>query len=250
MAEAILQTRALSKHFGGLAAVENVSLACTMGQVHAVIGPNGAGKSTLVNLLSGDLAASAGQVLYEGRDIAGLAAQRISQLGIARSYQKTNLFLPFTAFENCRLAAQSRLPGSMHFFRPAMDREDINAAAARALAQAGVAARGAVVVAALSHGEQRQVEIAMALATQPRVLLLDEPLAGMGAEESARIVALLQALKPDHAILLVEHDMDAVFAVADTLTVMVNGRVLETGAPAQIRASRAVQEAYLGGDSE
>jgi branched-chain amino acid transport system ATP-binding protein len=134
----------------------------------------------------------------------------------------------------------------MHFFRPAMAREDINAAAARALAQTGLAGRGEVVVSSLSHGEQRQVEIAMALATRPRVLLLDEPLAGMGAEESARIVALLQALKPDHAILLVEHDMDAVFAVADTLTVMVNGRVLETGTPAQIRASRAVQEAYLG----
>jgi branched-chain amino acid transport system ATP-binding protein len=250
MAEAILQTRALSKHFGGLAAVENVSLAFAMGQVHAVIGPNGAGKSTLVNLLSGDLAASTGQVLYEGHNIAGSAAERISQLGIARSYQKTNLFLPFTAFENCRLAAQSRLPGSMHFFLPASKREDINLAAARALAQAGLAARGDVVVAALSHGEQRQVEIAMALATHPRVLLLDEPLAGMGAEESVRIVALLQALKPDHAILLVEHDMDAVFAVADTLTVMVNGRVLESGTPAQIRASRAVQEAYLGVDGD
>ena len=250
MTEAILQTRGLSRHFGGLSAVGDVSLACEMGQVHAVIGPNGAGKSTLVNLLSGDLPASAGEVLFEGRDITGFAAERISQLGIARSYQKTNLFLPFTAFENCRLAAQSRLPNSMHFFWPALARKDINAAAHRALAQAGLAGRGDVIVSALSHGEQRQVEIAMALATRPRVLLLDEPLAGMGAEESVRIVALLRELAQDHAILLVEHDMDAVFAIADVLTVMVSGRVLESGPPTQIRASRAVQEAYLGVDSD
>ena len=250
MTDAILQTRGLSRHFGGLAAVNDVSLACEMGQVHALIGPNGAGKSTLINLLSGDLPANAGRVLFEGQDITGLAADRISQLGIARSYQKTNLFLPFTAFENCRLAAQSRLPNSMHFFRPALAREDINAAAQRALAQAGLAGRGDVVVSALSHGEQRQVEIAMALATRPRALLLDEPLAGMGAKESARIVALLRELAQDHAILLVEHDMDAVFAVANTLTVMVNGRVLESGTPAQIRSSRAVQEAYLGVGSD
>jgi branched-chain amino acid transport system ATP-binding protein len=250
MTEAILQTRGLSRHFGGLAAVSDVSLACEMGQVHAVIGPNGAGKSTLINLLSGDLPASAGRVQFEGRDITGLPADRISQLGVARSYQKTNLFLPFSAFENCRLAAQSRLPNSMHFFQPALAREDVNAAAHRVLAQAGLAGRGDVIVSALSHGEQRQVEIAMALATRPRVLLLDEPLAGMGAEESVRIVALLRELAQDHAILLVEHDMDAVFAVANTLTVMVNGRVLETGSPAQIRSSRAVQEAYLGVDSD
>ena len=248
MTDAILQTRGVSRHFGGLAAVSDVSLACELGQVHAVIGPNGAGKSTLINLLSGDLPASAGRVLFDGRDITGLAADRISQLGMARSYQKTNLFLPFTAFENCRLAAQSRLPHSMHFVWPALTREDINSAAQRALAQAGLAGRGDVVVSALSHGEQRQVEIAMALATRPRVLLLDEPLAGMGTEESARIVALLRELAQDHAILLVEHDMDAVFAVANTLTVMVNGRVLESGPPAQIRSSRAVQEAYLGVD--
>jgi branched-chain amino acid transport system ATP-binding protein len=248
MTEAILQTRGLSRHFGGLVAVNEVSLACEMGQVHAVIGPNGAGKTTLVNLLSGDLPVSAGQVLFEARDITGFAADRISQLGIARSYQKTNLFLPFTAFENCRLAAQSRLPNSMHFFRPALAREDINATAHRALAQAGLVDRGNVVVSALSHGEQRQVEIAMVLATRPRVLLLDEPLAGMGVEESVRIVALLRELARDHAILLVEHDMDVVFAVANTLTVMVNGRVLESGPPSQIRSSRAVQEAYLGVD--
>jgi branched-chain amino acid transport system ATP-binding protein len=248
MIDAILRTRGLSRRFGGLAAVDEVSLAWEMGQVHAVIGPNGAGKSTLVNVLSGDLPASAGEVWFQGRDVSGFAAHRVSQLGIARSYQKTNLFLPFTAFENCRLAAQSRLRSSMRFLRPALAREDINDAAHRALARAGLGGRGDVAVSALSHGEQRQVEIAMALATNPRVLLLDEPLAGMGAEESLRIVALLRELAKDHAILLVEHDMDAVFAIADVLTVMVNGRVLESGSPAQIRASRAVQEAYLGSD--
>ena len=244
--EAILQARNLSRHFGGLAAVGDVTLACEMGKVHAVIGPNGAGKSTLVNLLSGDLPASAGEVRFDGRVVTRLPAHRISQLGIARSYQKTNLFLPFTAFENCRLAAQSRLPNSMHLFRRALAREDVNAAAHRALAQAGLADRGDVMVSALSHGEQRQVEIAMALATNPRVLLLDEPLAGMGLEESERIVDLLRKLAANHAILLVEHDMDAVFAIADVLTVMVSGCVLESGPPSQIRASRAVQEAYLG----
>ena len=248
MDDAILRAHALSRSFGGLAALSDVSLACAMGCVHAVIGPNGAGKSTLVNLLSGELAPGAGTVTFDDRDITGLPAHRISQLGIARTYQQTNLFLPFTAFENCRIAAQSRLPSSMHFFRRAAAREDVNDAARRALAQAGLAARGDVVVAALSHGEQRQVEIAMALATRPRVLLLDEPLAGMGAEESARIVALLRELATGHAILLIEHDMDAVFAVAHTLTVMVDGRVLESGPPSRIRASRAVQEAYLGVD--
>ena len=246
MSDAILQARRLSRHFGGLMALEDVSLGCEMGRVHAVIGPNGAGKSTLINLLSGDLPASAGQVLFDGRDVTGAAAERISQLGIARSYQKTNLFLPFTALENCLLAAQSRLPGSMHFFRRARSRVDLNAEARRALAVVGLADRADSVVAALSHGEQRQVEIAMALATRPRVLLLDEPLAGMGAQESAGIVALLRKLTREHAILLVEHDMDAVFAIADRLTVMVNGRVLESGAPQEIRSSRAVQEAYLG----
>jgi branched-chain amino acid transport system ATP-binding protein len=246
MADPVLHTRRLSRRFGGLVAVDEVSLACEPGQVHAVIGPNGAGKSTLINLLSGEMPASAGQVWFDGRDITAYAADRISLLGIARSYQRTNLFLPFTAFENCRLAAQSRLPSSMRFFRPATALEDINAASHRALAQAGLADRSDVIVSALSHGERRQVEIAMALATRPRVLLLDEPLAGMGAEESERIVSLLRDIAQDHAILLVEHDMDAVFAIADVLTVMVNGRVLESGPPSQIRASRAVQEAYLG----
>ena len=246
MGEAILRTGGLTRHFGGLAAVNGVSLDCHVGEVHAVIGPNGAGKSTLINLLSGDLAPSAGMISLAGRDITGLPPERISRLGIGRSYQKTNVFPPFSVYENCRLAAQSRLPSSMRFFRAAHRYGTVAAAAERAMALAGIEGRAHVPVAALSHGEQRQVEIAMTLATDPKVLLLDEPLAGMGAEESARIVDLLGKLVRDHAILLVEHDMDAVFAVANRLTVMVNGQVLESGTPEQIRASRAVQEAYLG----
>jgi branched-chain amino acid transport system ATP-binding protein len=221
-----------------------------MAEVHAVIGPNGAGKTTLINLLSGDLPASSGAVMFEGRDITGLSADQISRLGVGRSYQKTNVFLPFTAFENCRLAAQSRLGSSMSFFKPAAAHHAASEAAERALAQVGLQHRAGSAVAALSHGEQRQVEIAMTLATNPRLLLLDEPLAGMGAEESARIVDLLRDLARQHAILLVEHDMDAVFAVADVLTVMVNGAVLASGTAEEIRANPAVQEAYLGADTE
>jgi branched-chain amino acid transport system ATP-binding protein len=246
MADGLLRAENLTRRFGGLVAVDGVSLSCATGKVHAIIGPNGAGKSTLVNLLSGELPLSAGRFWFDDKELTGATPDRVSMLGIARSYQKTNLFAPFTAFENCRLAAQSRLGSSMNFFRPAAARQDVNAQAREALAKVGLDSRADEVVATLSHGEKRQVEIAMALATRPRALLLDEPLAGMGAEESVRIVDLLRELAKDHAILLVEHDMDAVFAIADTLTVMVNGRVLESGSPAQIRGSRAVQEAYLG----
>ncbi len=246
MTEPALRTEKLSRRFEGLVAVDNVSLAVGTGEVHAVIGPNGAGKSTFINLLSGDLAPSSGRIELDGKDIAGLPPDRVSQLGIGRSYQKTNVFPPFTVLENCRLAAQSRLSTSMRFLRPAHTYAAVLESARHALRQAGLDARANTLVSDLSHGERRQVEIAMALATRPRVLLLDEPLAGMGAEESQRITALLRTLAERHAIVLVEHDMDAVFALAHTLTVMVNGKVLESGPPAQIRASRAVQEAYLG----
>jgi len=246
MAEAVLRTERLTKHFGGLAAVNEVSLEFFTDQIHAVIGPNGAGKTTLTSLLSGDLACTSGSIFLDGENIAGLSPDRISQRGVGRSYQKTNIFLPFTVFENCRIAAQSRLPSSMRFIRPALAYPDVVREAERALAEVGLAHRAGVAAATLSHGEQRQLEIAMTLATRPRILLLDEPLAGMGGEESARMVELLQTLKAAHAMLLVEHDMDAVFALADRLTVMVEGRVLESGSPHQIRASASVQEAYLG----
>jgi branched-chain amino acid transport system ATP-binding protein len=213
-----------------------------------VLGPNGAGKTTLINLLSGELPATGGSIRYKGQDVTRLSPDRRSRIGIGRSFQKTNIFPAFTAFENCRLAAQSRDPRPLAIASEAVAYAPVNEAARGALDAAGLAARADVVAATLSHGEQRQLEIAMVLATAPDVLLLDEPLAGMGAEEAVRMVELLRNLRDDHAILLVEHDMDAVFAVADTITVMVNGQVLESGAPEQIRASPAVREAYLGGD--
>jgi branched-chain amino acid transport system ATP-binding protein len=214
--------------------------------VHAVIGPNGAGKTTLINLLSGDLTPSTGRIEILGREVAGLPPHRISRLGVGRSYQRTNVFMSFSAFENCRLAAQARLPTSMRFVRAASSYREINAAAERALAVVGLENQESQTASALSHGERRQLEVAMTLATSPKVLLLDEPLAGMGAEEAERMVELLRKLGASHAMLLVEHDMDAVFAIASTLTVMVDGRVLASGTPAEIRANAQVQEAYLG----
>jgi branched-chain amino acid transport system ATP-binding protein len=249
MPDAVLATYALGRRFGGLEAVKDVSIALERGRLHAVLGPNGAGKTTLINLLSGDLAATSGSITYRGRDVTRLAPDRRSRLGIGRSYQKTSIFGPLTAFENARLAAQSRLPRALHVLENAYAMLSVREAAERALEAAGLPPRDGRVAAALSHGEQRQLEIAMVLATAPEVLLLDEPLAGMGAEESARIVELLRRLTPGHAVLLVEHDMDAVFAVADVITVMVNGQVLESGAPERIRASPAVREAYLGEDA-
>ena len=246
MPEPLLRTEGLRRQFGGLAAVKGVSLECHAGEVHAVIGPNGAGKTTLINLLSGDLAPSAGSIELLGRDVTGLPAHRIAQLGVGRSYQRTNIFMSFTAFENCRLAAQSRLPTSMKFLRPAERYREVNEAAERALEVCDLNLRKNIVASALSHGERRGLEVAMTLATRPRVLLLDEPLAGMGAEESAGMVELLRRLAPQHAMLLVEHDMDAVFALASTLTVMVDGNVLASGRPAAVRANDEVQNAYLG----
>jgi branched-chain amino acid transport system ATP-binding protein len=246
MTEPILKVTALSKTFEGLAAVSDVSLELRPCEVHAVIGPNGAGKTTLINMLSGDLAPSAGAIRFEGREIAGLSADRVARLGIGRSYQKANIFPDFTLLENCRLAAQARLPSSLRFFRPALDRAALIESAAHVLALVGLEEPWGRLAGAVSHGEQRQLEIAMTLATEPKVLLLDEPLAGMGAEETQRMVALIARLAESHAVLLVEHDMDAVFSVASVLTVMVNGRVLERGAPRAIRESPAVQQAYLG----
>jgi len=245
-AEPILRTEALTRRFGGLTAVNDVRIDLRMGEIHAVIGPNGAGKSTLTNLLSGDLPPTSGRILFRDRDIAGRAPHRISRLGVGRSYQKTNIFKPFTVLENCRLAAQSRAPHALRILSRAERFRDLARNAEAALELAGLAQRADEIAANLSHGEQRQLEIAMCLATAPTLLLLDEPLAGMGATESARMVELIRALGRDHAVMLIEHDMDAVFAVAQRLTVMVNGEVLESGMPEAVRASPAVQSAYLG----
>jgi branched-chain amino acid transport system ATP-binding protein len=246
VAEALLEARGLRRDFGGLTAVRDVDIDLCRGVLHAVLGPNGAGKSTLINLLSGALRPSAGTIHMKGRDVARLSPDRRSRLGIGRSFQQTNVFPDFSAFENCRLAAQSRSPRPWRIFSDALADESVSARARRALEQAELDGRGERLASELSHGEQRQLEIAMVLATEPEVLLLDEPLAGMGAEESRAMVALLRKLKAGHAVLLVEHDMDAIFAVADVITVMVDGRVLETGAPEAIRSSPAVMEAYLG----
>ena len=246
MSEPILRAAHLTKRFGGLTAVNDVSVDLHVGEVHAVIGTNGAGKSTLTNLISGDLPPTSGTIEFAGKELGGLPSHKVSRLGIGRSYQKTNIFLPFTVFENVRLAAQSRRPRSWNVWRRAVSWGDVAESADKAIAAAGLAERRDTVAASLSHGEQRQLEIAMCLATEPKVLLLDEPLAGMGVLESEGILALIRQLKRDHAIMLIEHDMEAVFAVADRLTVMVNGEVLETGTPEQVRGSPAVQAAYLG----
>ncbi len=242
----LLRAEGVTKRFGGLAAVNNVSLTLQRNHLHAVIGPNGAGKSTLTNLLSGDLPPTEGRITLGDRDVTGHTPEAISRWGLGRSYQKTNIFLPFTVWENVRLAAQSRTPHAARWLSRAGQLRDINERAERAIELAGLTSRTRFVASAISHGEQRQLEIAMTLATAPQVLLLDEPLAGMGHAEAERMVELLLAIKKDHAMMLVEHDMDAVFALADRLTVMVNGQVIASGTPEAIRADAGVQAAYLG----
>ena len=248
MSEVMLTAENLTRHFGGLAANQDVSIHLRRGELHALLGPNGAGKSTCINRLSGDLAPTSGRILLGDRDITSLSAPARSLAGIGRSYQRSNLFMRFSVFENARLAAQSRKPRAWRMFSSALADRALNECADAALAEVGLTASRERVVGELSHGERRQLEVAMVLATGSRVLLLDEPLAGMGAQESHHMVELLRRLTPGRAILLVEHDMDAVFAAAHTITVMVNGQVLETGTPSAIRESAAVREAYLGGD--
>jgi branched-chain amino acid transport system ATP-binding protein len=211
-----------------------------------VIGPNGAGKSTLTNLLSGDLPPTSGSVQLGVQDVTGWNPEKISRQGLGRSYQKTNIFLPFTVWENVRLAAQSRQPHAARWLSRATSFVALNDRATRAIELSGLENRKNAIAGTISHGEQRQLEIAMTLATEPQVLLLDEPLAGMGVAEAERMVALLLTLKKEHGILLVEHDMDAVFTLADRLTVMVDGKVIASGTPADIRADAGVQAAYLG----
>ena len=248
MNEVLLSATKLTKRFGGLAAVNDVSVDLWRGRIHAVIGPNGAGKSTLTNLLSGDLPPTSGAIVLGGKDVTGWSPEKISAQGLGRSYQKTNIFLPFTVWENVRLASQSRQPHPLNWLRSATDFVAINDRTASAIELSGLKDRRSSIAGTISHGEQRQLEIAMTLATNPQVLLLDEPLAGMGAVEAERMISLLHLLKNDHGILLVEHDMDAVFSLADQLTVMVNGQVIASGTPAQIRLDAGVQAAYLGED--
>jgi branched-chain amino acid transport system ATP-binding protein len=249
-AQVLLSARQLTKRFGGLAAVNEVNVDLWHGRIHAVIGPNGAGKSTLTNLLSGDLPPTSGQITLNGHDISGWTPEKISRHRLGRSYQKTNIFRTFSVWDNVRLAAQSRVQPSpfnpLGWLSQATNMQAVNQRAERAIELAGLQNRRKTIAGAASHGEQRQLEIAMTLATEPVVLLLDEPLAGMGVAEAESMVQLLLRLKKDHAMMLVEHDIDAIFTLADHLTVMVNGQVIASDKPQVVRADSGVQAAYLG----
>jgi len=246
MAEALLRVESLHKRFGGLAVTDDVSLAVQPCEIHAVIGPNGAGKTTLIHQVSGTLQPDSGRVIFAGRDVTREPLARRVRGGLARSFQITCVVPGFTTLENVALAAQARSGSCFRFLRPASRDAAANAAAEAALQEVGLLARAATPAGLLSHGEKRQLELAIALATRPRLLLLDEPLAGAGPEETARLVALLSRLRAQYGILLVEHDMQAVFALADRISVLVQGRVIASGAPAAIRADAQVRAAYLG----
>jgi branched-chain amino acid transport system ATP-binding protein len=241
-----LEIEALTKRFGGVAASDGISLALRPGELHAIIGPNGAGKTTLIGQLTGEIAPDSGRIQFEGRDITTLPVFRRSRLGLARSFQITSLFPDFTALDNVALAVQAHSGHSFRFWRDARREAALREPARAALHGAGLAERADTLVADLSHGERRQLEITMALATRPRMMLLDEPMAGMGLEESARLMQTLRRLKGTVTILLIEHDMDAVFALADRISVLVYGRIIATGDPAAIKADPAVRQAYLG----
>ncbi|MBX6372626.1 MAG: ABC transporter ATP-binding protein [Acetobacteraceae bacterium] len=247
-ADPLLRIEGLSKRFGGLTVTDEVWLDVLPGEIHAVIGPNGAGKTTLINEVSGVVAPDSGRILFGGLDITRLSMPRRIRAGLARSFQITCVLPGFSVLENVALAAQARDGSSFRFLRPVAKEARLNAAAREALDAVGLADRATMPAGALSHGEKRQLELAIALATRPRLLLLDEPLAGAGPEETERLIALLDRLRSDYAILLVEHDMRAVFALADRISVLVYGRVVATGAPAAIRANPEVRAAYLGED--
>ncbi|MEJ7668814.1 MAG: ABC transporter ATP-binding protein [Casimicrobiaceae bacterium] len=242
----LLAVSGLTKRFGGLTATDGVDLTVEAGEVHAVIGPNGAGKTTLINQLSGELVPDAGSIHLDGRDITAEPVYRRALMGLGRSYQITSVFPEFSVLINVVLAAQAHAGHSFSFWRPVVAETGLTDRALSALAQAGLEAKAKVSVSALAHGERRQLEIAMTLATQPQLLLLDEPMAGMSLAESERLVQLLASFKDRYGILLVEHDMDAVFKLADRISVLVYGRVIACGDPAAIRANPEVRAAYLG----
>jgi len=246
VAKALLEIEGLTKRFGGVVAADEISLALWPGELHAIIGPNGAGKSTLISQLSGEIVPDGGRIRFDGREITALPVYRRSRLGLARSFQITTLFSDFTAIDNVALSVQAHAGHSFRFWHDARHEADLREPARTALVRVGLGERASALVTDLSHGERRQLEIAMALAAQPRMLLLDEPLAGMGPDESARLVETLLTLKGHVTVLLIEHDIDAVFALADRISVLVYGRIIASGEPAAIRADAAVREAYLG----
>ena len=242
----LLEIENLSKRFGGVVASDGITLAVPKHELHAIIGPNGAGKTTLIGQLTGEVVPDAGRICFGGTDITRQPTHRRSLLGLARSFQITSLFLDFTALDNVALAVQAHAGHSFRFWRKARAEASLREPAQKALARVGLAGRADALVANMSHGEHRQLEIAMALAAGPRMLLLDEPMAGMGPEESQRMVATLRELKGELTILLVEHDMEAVFALADRITVLVYGRVIASDSPEAVRANAEVRQAYLG----
>ncbi len=246
MVEPLLSTNGLVKRFGGLLATDNVSIDVRPGEIHALIGPNGAGKTTLVGQLTGNLKPDSGTIHFAGRDVTHMPLHARVRLGLARSFQITSVLREFTALDNVALAVQAHAGHSFRFLADARRDERLRGPARRGLEEVGLGARADAQAAALSHGEQRQLEIAMALAGDPRLLLLDEPMAGMGVEESQRMIGFLQSLKTRAAMLLIEHDMDAVFQLADRITVLVYGRAIASGTPAEIRGNREVRQAYLG----
>jgi branched-chain amino acid transport system ATP-binding protein len=244
--EPLLQVQNLVKRFGGIVATDHVSLDVAPGELHAIIGPNGAGKTTLISQLTGQLLPNSGTIRLGGQDLGGVPAWRRSALGLARSFQITSLLLDFTALDNVALAAQAHDGHSFRFWGDARNEAKLRGAARAALQRVGLAHRADVLVSRLSHGEQRELELAVALATKPRLLLLDEPMAGLGVSEASRMVTLLQELRREVTIVLVEHDMEAVFALADRITVLVYGRVIASGEPQAIRQNEDVRRAYLG----
>ena len=242
----LLEVRGLTKSFGALLASDSVDLEVREGETHAVIGPNGAGKTTLIAQLAGYLRPDRGRVRFAGEDVTALSAPARSHRGFARSFQITSVYSEFTALENVMLAVQAHAGHSFRFWRPAREETALRAPARAILEEVGLGARSDVLAANLAHGEQRQLEIATALATRPRLMLLDEPVAGMGAEETRRMIGFLSTLKGHKTIILVEHDMDAVFSLADRISVLVYGRIIATGTPEEIRANAEVRRAYLG----
>lgn len=242
----LLRCEALSKSFGSLAAVRNVSLEFHAGEIHAIIGPNGAGKTTFLNLLSGELPSSAGKLHFEGVDITHWSPDRRARAGMGRSFQHSSVFEDLRTFENARLAAQTRLPSSFRFVRPAFRYDAVNASASAVLEEVGLSSNFDVPAGEISHGGQRQLEIAMLMAIEPKLMLLDEPTSGMGRAETSELIETLRTLSKKHTLVLVEHDMDVVFTLADRISVLVNGAVLASGKPKDVRANAEVRTAYLG----
>ena len=250
MADAVLHLEKLHKSFGALVVTDELTFDVMPRELHAVIGPNGAGKTTLINQISGLVAPDAGTILFAGRDITALPTHARAELGLARSFQVSSILPGFSALENVALAVQSRAGSSFRVLGRAAAEAALNGPAMAALADVGLAERAQIPAGELAHGEKRALELAIALAMQPKLLLLDEPMAGTGREETARLVELLRRLKGQFAVVLVEHDMTAVFALADRISVLIYGRILASGTPARVRADPRVVAAYLGDEME